>query len=124
MEESSLEMREHGTTKPVHRCGDCGGLGHHRKSQRCPKMMKKGKFIDMTELDQKYLNKSLSDTDISLDSDVSEVSLLEDSTSKLEAFRDMDISIDERVDDFELEEAFADVESPDKNDPHVRRKLM
>ena len=78
----------------------------------------------MTELDQKYLNKSLSDTDISLDSDVSEVSLLEDSTSKLEAFRDMDISIDERVDDFELEEAFADVESPDKNDPHVRRKLM
>ena len=55
---------------------------------------------------------------------MSEVSLLEDSTSKLEAFRDMDISIDERVDDFELEEAFADVESPDKNDPHVRRKLM
>ena len=122
MEESSVEMREHGSTKPVHQCGDCGGLGHHKKSKRCPKMMTKGKFIDMTLLDDKYHNKSDSDTDRSLDSDVSDVSHLEGS----DVSEDMEISVDERVDDCELEEAFADVESPDKNDkyPDVRRKLL
>ena len=72
MEESSLEMRENGLPKPVHKCGDCGGLGHHRRSQKCPKVQRKGKLIDMKSLEDRYLNNTESGTDCSVVSNVSE----------------------------------------------------
>ena len=70
------------------------------------------------------LHQKCSDTDISLDSDVSEVELLEDTNRNLETFKDMDISVDEKVDDIELEECFEDTESPEKVYSSVGRKLI
>ena len=82
MEQSSLVMREHGQTKPVHKCSACGGLG---------------KFIDMSQIDARYVLND-SDTDTSLDSNVSEVSLHD--------VPGEEVSIEE-IDDFELEEAMS-----------------
>ena len=98
-EESSLTMREHGQTHPVHKCGVCGGLGHHRNSKKCPQASSRGKFIDISQTHPKYLL-SDSDTDSSIDSDMSEVSC-ENSVE------DVEVTIDETVDDMELEEALS-----------------
>ena len=100
MEQSSWVMREHGQTKPVHRCSVCHELGHHRNSQKCPKVLHKGKFIDMSKLDARYVL-SDSDTDSSLDSEVSEISVQEETAS------DLAIVTVEDIDDLELEEALA-----------------
>ena len=99
MEESSLVMKEHGETKPVHKCGDCGGLGHHKRSQKCQKVTGRGKLIDMAKTDPKFLLRiSDSESDTSLESDSSLNSL--DSTAD-------DAMVDvENADDMELEEAF------------------
>ena len=102
MEESSLEMREHGLPKPVHKCGDCAGLGHHRNSKKCPKVQRKGKFLDLTR-EERYLNKTDSGTDCSVDSDISEDSQAEDDTI------DSEVVVDETMDDFELQEAVEDM---------------
>ena len=95
MEESSLTMREHGETKPVHKCGDCGLLGHHKRSQKCPKVMKRGKLIDMSSIDPKFLL-SESETDNSIDSDLSEASL--DTTENVEVDDTDDIDLEEALD--------------------------
>ena len=111
MEESSLEMREHGLPKPVHRCGACGELGHHRQSKKCPKVLKKGKFLNLSVVDRRYLSKTESDTDCSIDSDVSE-----DLAVAGEGKGDMNVEVTESLDDFELQEAIEDMvmESPYK----------
>ena len=103
MEESSLEMREHGLTMPVHKCGVCGLLGHHRNSKKCPRVQNKGKFIDMSSIEGRLLNRSQeSDTDRSIDSDISEVSLEETRNP------DKEIEVNESIEDFELEEVLED----------------
>ena len=112
MEESSLVMREHGLPKPVHKCGDCGDLGHHKGSKKCAKVKKKGKFIDMSVLEEKYMSNTESGTDCSVDSDLSEVDPVRDEKKN----DDMEIELDGLIDDFELEEAVEDMamESPVK----------
>ena len=109
MEESSLEMREHGLPKPVHKCGDCGGLGHHRLSKKCPKAQKIGKFIDMTTVKGTYLRETESGTDCSIDSDVSE-------DNYATADNNRDVEVDDTLDDLELQEAVEDMamDSPHK----------
>jgi hypothetical protein len=124
MEDSSLTMREHGQTQPVHRCGVCGGLGHHRNSQKCPKVGHKGSYINIDDTDPKYLS-SESDTDASIDSNKLDVSSVENSED------DIEVPIDESIDDMELEEALsaspsiAAVEEESHRDceRNVRRKL-
>ena len=106
MEESSLEMREHGLPKPVHKCGDCRELGHHKRSKKCPKVQKKGKFIDMSVLEDKYmLNNTESGTDCSVDSDLSGLDLV----TVGEKNDDMEVELNGAIDDFELEEAVEDM---------------
>ena len=105
-------MREHGLPKPVHKCGDCGDLGHHKGSKKCAKVQKKGKFIDMSVLEEKYMSNTESGTDCSVDSDLSEVDPVRDEKKN----DDMEIELDGLIDDFELEEAVEDMamESPVK----------
>ena len=118
-EQSSMVMREHGQTKPVHKCKDCGGLGHHKNSQKCPKVHGRGKLIDLSQIDARFLSDS--DTDSSLDSNVSEVSVLEVTGAE--------VSIED-ISDFELEEALADSPGPKRQESsdtvsgrNVRRKI-
>ena len=103
MEESSLEMQDHGLPKPVHKCGDCGGLGHHKLSKKCPKVKKVGKFIDMSTLKESYLNSTESETDCSVNSDVSEYIMGVDNISNI------DVKVDDTIDDLELQEAVEDM---------------
>ena len=102
-------MREHGLPKPVHKCGDCGGLGHHRLSKKCPKAQKIGKFIDMTTVKGTYLRETESGTDCSIDSDVSE-------DNYATADNNRDVEVDDTLDDLELQEAVEDMamDSPHK----------
>ena len=106
MEESSLEMQEHGLPKPVHKCGDCGGLGHHKLSKKCPKVKKVGKFIDMSTLKESYLNRTESETDCSVDSDVSEDLTGADNISNNS---NIDVEVNDTIDDLELQEAVEDM---------------
>ena len=62
--------------------------------------MNKGKFIDMSKLDARYVL-SDSDTDSSLDSEVSEISVQEETASDL-----ANVTVED-IDDLELEEALA-----------------
>ena len=125
MEESSLEMREHGLPKPVHKCGSCGGLGHHRNSSKCPKIKRKGKFIDISNLDPRYLSQTDSETDCSIDSDIS-------NDSSHPHAEDMQVDVNENICDLELQEAVEDMtmDSPYKNSEaevlgsSVRRRLI
>ena len=124
MEDSSLTMREHGQTQPVHRCSACGGLGHHRNSQKCPEVGHKGSYINIDDTDPKYLL-SESDTDASIDSTKLDVSSVENSDD------DIEVAIDESIDDMELEEALSaspsiaavEEESQRVCERNVRRKL-
>ena len=101
-EESSLEMREHGLPKPVHKCGDCKGLGHHKNSKKCPKVQRRGKFLDMSRLEDRYLNRTDSETDCSVESDISEDSQAEDTI-------DREVIVDDTMEDFELQDAVEDM---------------
>ena len=96
-------MQEHGLPKPVHKCGDCGGLGHHKLSKKCPKVKKVGKFIDMSSLKENYLNRTESETDCSVDSDVTEDLTDADNISNI------DVEVDDTLDDLVLQEVVEDM---------------
>ena len=69
-------------------------LGHHRRSQKCPNVSRRGKLIDMSNTDPKYLlglSISESDIDTSIDSEASLDNTAEDLMVEVEDTDDMDL---------------------------------
>ena len=90
-------------TKPVHKCGDCGMLGHHRNSKKCPKVQSRGKFLDLSTVDKRLLDRSFSSaTNSSIDSDLSDASQVEVTVP------DKVLDVNENIVYFELEEVMSD----------------
>ena len=66
------------------------------RSQKCPKVLKRGKLIDLSTTDPKYLT-SDSETDSSIDSDLSEVSANQRDDKVVDVDENDDINLEEAL---------------------------